>query len=163
MGYGIFNDFVDFAGLAQGIMQWNNPQPMLNTFFGQALAPSLPIIPFPTCSSCTATTGYYGLVTGVLEPMNSPTSQQWNVGIERELPGRMSLELNYTGSQSWHLPRKLEANYNQPCGGDAHPLLDLNGLRARLPESEHPAPRPINGRTRFRAGGRWLLSVLSAL
>jgi hypothetical protein len=128
MGYGIFNDFVDFAGLAQGIMQWNNPQPMLNTFFGQALAPSLPIIPFPTCSSCTATTGYYGLVTGVLEPMNSPTSQQWNVGIERELPGRMSLELNYTGSQSWHLPRKLEANYNQPCGGDAHPLLDSNGL-----------------------------------
>ena len=71
-----------------------------------------------------------GLITGVLEPMNSPTTQQWSFGVKRELPGRMSLELTYTGSQSWHLPRKLEANYNQPCGGDAHPVLDSNGFPA---------------------------------
>lgn len=120
-GYGIFNDFVDFAGSAQGILQWNNPQPVLNTFFG-------PTNVFPTCATCTAPTPFPGLVTGVLEPMNSPTTQQWNVSMETELPGRMSLEMTYTGSQSWHLPRKLEANYNQPCGGDAHPVLDSNGL-----------------------------------
>ena len=120
-GYGIFNDFVDFAGSAQGILQWNNPQPVLNTFFG-------PTGVFPTCTSCTAPTAFPGLITGVLEPMNSPTTQQWNVGLERELPGKMSVEVTYTGSQSWHLPRKLEANYNQPCGGDAHPVLDSNGL-----------------------------------
>lgn len=120
-GYGIFNDFVDFAGSAQGILQWNNPQPVLNTFFA-------PTNVFPTCSSCTVPTSYAGLITGVLEPMNSPTTQQWSVGLERELPSRMSMELTYTGSQSWHLPRKLEANYNQPCGGDAHPVLDSNGL-----------------------------------
>ncbi len=132
-GYGIFNDFVDFSGLAQGILQWNNPQPVLNTFFGYPIAPGfLPILPFPTCgtgpTSCTAPTPFPGLITGVLEPMQSPTTQQWNVGIERELPGHMNLELTYTGSQSWHLPRKLEANYNQPCGGDANPVLDQNGL-----------------------------------
>jgi hypothetical protein len=121
VGYGIFNDFVDFAGLAQGILQWNNPQPVLNTFFG-------PVGQFPTCASCTAPTSFPGLITGVLEPMHSPTTQQWNAQMERELPGRMSLEITYTGSQSWHLPRKLEANYNQPCGGDAHPVLDSNGL-----------------------------------
>jgi hypothetical protein len=120
-GYGIFNDFVDFAGLAQGILQWNNPQPVLNTFFG-------PTNVFPTCATCTAISPFPGLITGVLEPMRSPTTQQWNLGIERELPGRMNLEVTYTGSQSWHLPRKLEANYNQPCGGDAHPLLDSNGF-----------------------------------
>ncbi len=120
-GYGIFNDFVDFAGSAQGILQWNNPLPVLNTFFA-------PSDVFPTCASCTAVTPFPGLVTGVLEPMNSPTTQQWNVSMETELPGRMSLEMTYTGSQSWHLPRKLEANYNQPCGGDAHPVLDSNGF-----------------------------------
>jgi hypothetical protein len=129
MGYGIFNDFVDYSSLAQGQMQWNAPQPVLNTYFGYPLAPGfLPILPFPTCSSCTVPGPFPGLVTGVLEPMNSPTTQQWNVGVERVLPGNMNLELTYTGSQSWHLPRKLEANYNQPCGGDAHPLLDSNGL-----------------------------------
>ncbi len=132
-GYGIFNDFVDFSGLAQGILQWNNPQPVLNTFFGEPIAPGfLPVLPFPTCgtgpTSCTAPSAFPGLITGVLEPMQAPTTQQWNVGIERELPGRMNFELTYTGSQSWHLPRKLEANYNQPCGGDAHPMLDQNGL-----------------------------------
>ena len=120
-GYGIFNDFVDFAGLAQGILQWNNPQPVLNTFFA-------PTGVFPTCAGCTAISPFPGLITGVLEPMRSPTTQQWNLGFERELPGRMNMELTYTGSQSWHLPRKLEANYNQPCGGDAHPVLDSNGL-----------------------------------
>lgn len=121
VGYGIFNDFVDFAGLAQGILQWNNPQPVLNTFFG-------PSGVFPTCATCTNISPFPGLITGVLEPMQSPTTQQWNLGVERELPGQMNLEVTYTGSQSWHLPRKLEANYNQPCGGDAHPLLDSNGL-----------------------------------
>jgi hypothetical protein len=120
-GYGIFNDFVDFAGLAQGILQWNNPQPVLNTFFA-------PTGVFPTCATCTAVSPFPGLITGVLEPMKSPTTQQWNLGVERELPGRVNFEINYTGSQSWHLPRKLEQNYNQPCGGDAHPVLDSNGF-----------------------------------
>jgi hypothetical protein len=128
-GYGIFNDFVDYSSLAQGQLQWNSPQPVLNTFFGYPLAPGfLPIIPFPQCTTCTLPGPFPGLVTGVLEPMNSPTTQQWNFGIETELPAKLDLQLTYTGSQSWHLPRKLEANYNQPCGGDANPLLDSNGL-----------------------------------
>jgi hypothetical protein len=145
MGYGIFNDFVDFAGLAQGILQWNNPQPVLNTFFG-------PVGQFPTCATCTAPSPFPGLITGVLEPMNSPTTQQWSFGVERELPGRMSLELTYTGSQSWHLPRKLEANYNQPCGGDAHPVLDSNGFPV-FPASGCAAPNPPTGAPGFVQAG----------
>lgn len=145
VGYGIFNDFVDFAGLAQGILQWNNPQPVLNTFFGPGGV-------FPTCASCTAVSPFPGLITGVLEPMNSPTTQQWSLGVERELPGRMSLEVTYTGSQSWHLPRKLEANYNQPCGGDAHPMLDGNGLPI-FPASGCAAPTPATGAPGFVQAG----------
>ena len=153
LGYGIFNDFVDYASLAQGQMQWNAPQPVLNTYFGYPLAPGfLPFIPFPTCSSCTVPGPFPGLVTGVLEKMNSPTTQQWNLSLERELPARMNLEVTYTGSQSWHLPRKLEANYNQPCGGDAHPVLDSNGLPV-FPASGCPAPTPPTGAPGFAQAG----------
>lgn len=157
MGYGIFNDFVDYVSLAQGQMQWNAPQPVLNTYFGYPLAPGfLPFIPFPTCdavpSMCTAPGPFPGLVTGVLDPMNSPTTQQWNTSVEMELPARMNFELTYTGSQSWHLPRKLEANYNQPCGGDAHPVLDNNGLPV-FPASGCAAPTPATGAPGFAAAG----------
>lgn len=146
VGYGIFNDFVDYSSLAQGQMQWNAPQPVLNTYFGHPFGG--PFIPFPLCDSCTLPGPFPGLITGVLEKMASPTTQQWNVGIERELPARMNLEITYTGSQSWHLPRKLEANYNQPCGGDAHPVLDSNGFPV-FPASGCPKPDPATGAPGF--------------
>ena len=153
LGYGIFNDFVDYSSLAQGQMQWNAPEPVLNTYFGYPIAPGfLPVITFATCATCTVPGDFPGLITGVLEPMNSPTTQQYNLGFERELPGKMNMELTYTGSQSFHLPRKLEANYNQPCGGDAHPLLDSNGLPV-FPASGCPAPHPPTGAPGFVQAG----------
>ncbi len=122
-GFGIFNDFVDYAGNAQGQLQWNAPQPVLNTYFGNALAPGyLTPIEFPTCASCTVGGPYIGLVTGILGPMKSPTSLQWHAEIERQLPGNFNVTLNYSGSNSTHIPRKMEANYNLPCGTDANGL-----------------------------------------
>ncbi len=115
-GFGVFNEFLGFEGTAQGILQWNAPEPVLNTFFGEPLAPGfLPPIPFPRCAACTAPTPYVGLVTGLLEPVNSPTSNQWHFEIARELPGKLNLTLTYAGSQSYHIPRKIEANHNLPC------------------------------------------------
>jgi hypothetical protein len=115
-GFGLFNEFLGFEGTAQGILQWNAPQPVLNTFFGEPLAPGfLPRIPFPQCATCTQPTPYVGLVTGLLDPVNSPTSVQWHVEIARELPAKLSVTLTYAGSQSYHIPRKIEANHNLPC------------------------------------------------
>lgn len=130
-GYGVFNDFVDFSGNAQGQLQWNAPEPVLNTFFGESLIPGsgfFPVLEFPTCTACTDPTPFVGLVTGVLTPMNSPTASQWNVEIQRELPGRLLVSGTYTGSQSYHIPRKVESNFNLPCGGVDNPVLDSNGL-----------------------------------
>jgi hypothetical protein len=56
-----------------------------------------------------------GLVTGLLDPVNSPTSVQWHLEVARELPAKLSLTLTYAGSQSYHIPRKIEANHNLPC------------------------------------------------
>ncbi|MBZ5526883.1 MAG: carboxypeptidase regulatory-like domain-containing protein [Acidobacteriia bacterium] len=133
-GFGVFNDFVDYAGNGQGQLQWNAPQPVLNSYFGQpiwllyGLGGVIPPLAFPTCDSdplgrCTSAAGtYYGLVTGVLEPMNSPTSVQWHAEIERQLPSNFTFTLNYSGSNSYHIPRKQESNYNLPCGTDANGL-----------------------------------------
>ncbi|MBZ5539694.1 MAG: carboxypeptidase regulatory-like domain-containing protein [Acidobacteriia bacterium] len=122
-GFGIFNDFVDYAGNAQGQLQWNAPQPVLNTYFGNPFAPGfLPPTEFPTCSTCTVPGPFIGLVTGILTPMNSPTSIQWHAEIERQLPGNFNVTLNYSGSNSTHIPRKMESNYNLPCGTDANGL-----------------------------------------
>ncbi|MBI3948833.1 MAG: TonB-dependent receptor [Acidobacteria bacterium] len=115
-GFGVFNEFLGFEGNAQGDLQWNAPQPVLNTFFGQPIAPGfLPQIPFPTCATCTAPTPYVGLVTGLLLPVNSPTSIQWHLEVARELPAKLNLTLTYAGSNSYHIPRKIEANHNLPC------------------------------------------------
>ncbi|MBZ5702800.1 MAG: carboxypeptidase regulatory-like domain-containing protein [Acidobacteriia bacterium] len=134
-GFGVFNDFVDYAGNGQGQLQWNAPNPVLNSYIGQPIllfygAGGAPPIAFPTCDSdpwgrCTSSNQvnpYYGLVTGVLEPMNSPTSVQWHAEIERQLPSNFTLTVNYSGSNSYHIPRKQESNYNLPCGTDANGL-----------------------------------------
>ncbi len=114
-GYGIFNDFIDFSGNAQGILQWNDPYPVLNTFFA-------PQGVFPTCKSCTVSNGFPGLITGMLLPVNSPTTQQWDLELQQQLPHNLIFTMSYEGSQSWHLPRKLEANYNLPCSYEANGL-----------------------------------------
>lgn len=127
-GFGIFNDFVDYAGNGQGQLQWNAPQPVLNTFFGNPIAPGfLPQLEFPTCASCTVPGPFIGLVTGVLLPVNSPTTIQWHAEIERQLPANFTVTLNYSGSNSTHIPRKQEANYNLPCSTDANGLPVFSG------------------------------------
>jgi hypothetical protein len=123
-GYGIFNDFIDFAANAQGILQWNNPYPVLNTFFA-------PQNVFPSCQTCTVNNGFPGLVTGILMPVKSPTTQQWDLELQQQLPDSLIFTLSYQGSQSWHLARKLEANYNLPCSYQSNGipiLLNAQGV-----------------------------------
>jgi hypothetical protein len=115
-GYGLYNSFINFSTNAQGILQWNAPGPALNTFFGWPIAPGyLPVIPFPTCSNCTDPTPYAGLVTGMMLPVNSPTANQWDLEVAQMLPWHLALDATYSGSQSYHIPRKAEENYNLPC------------------------------------------------
>jgi hypothetical protein len=115
-GFGLFNDFIDYAGNGQGQLQWNAPQPVLNTFFGDPLAPGfLPVTEFPTCTACTTPGPYFGLVTGVLNPVYSPTSVQWSLQVQQQLPWNFILTGTYAGSHSYHIPRKIEGNHNLPC------------------------------------------------
>jgi hypothetical protein len=122
-GFGLFYDMIPLEAVA-GEISYNDPNPTLNTFFGAPNAPGfLPQIPFPSCSApasgfpvgCTANSGYPGLLTGVLEPVRAPTSAQWNLQFERELPWNLKAAFTYTGSQTWNIMRGIEGNSNLPC------------------------------------------------
>jgi hypothetical protein len=115
-GIGLFNDFIPLAAVA-GELTYNDPQPTLNAFFGEPLAPDfnvLPVIEFPSCAACTQSTGYPGLLTGVLDPVRAPTSLQWHFGLERELPGKVKASATYIGSHTYNIMRGVEGNHNLP-------------------------------------------------
>lgn len=118
-GFGLFYDFIPLEAVA-GEISYNSPNDTLNSFFGAPLAPGyLPPIPFPNCITetfnCTANSGYPGLLTGVLDPVRAPTSAQWNLEVEHELPGKFSLSATYSGSQTWNIMRGIEGNSSLPC------------------------------------------------
>jgi len=121
-GFGLFYDFMPLEAVA-GELSYNSPTDTLNAFFGAPEAPGyLPQIPFPSCpvqaggtSSCTANSGYPGLLTGVLDPVRAATSAQWNFSIERELPGKFTFSATYSGSQAWNIMRGIEGNSSLPC------------------------------------------------
>jgi hypothetical protein len=127
-GFGLFNDFIPLEAVA-GELSYNDPNPTLNAFFGAPIAPGgLPEIPFPNCMTvtltwttpCTVATGYPGLLTGVLEKVRAPTSAQWNLGVERQLPGGVKVGLSYAGSSTWNILRGIEGNSSLPCSVDAN-------------------------------------------
>ncbi|MFB3813156.1 MAG: TonB-dependent receptor domain-containing protein [Terriglobales bacterium] len=134
-GFGMFYDFIPFEALS-GELVYNLPQPSLQALFGITLLdkqlrgtkenPTMPPIPFPACppgpngtSSCTVPSGYPGFVAAVLEPVRPPTSYQWNLQIERELPGRLKVAGTYTGSRTYNIMRTIEGNSSKPCSFDS--------------------------------------------
>ncbi len=117
-GFGLFYDMIPLEAVA-GELSYNDPKPTLNSFFGDPIAPTfLPKINFPNCVtptfSCTASSGYAGLLTGVLEPVRAATSAQWNLQVEREVAG-LKASFTYSGSQTWNIMRGVEGNSSLPC------------------------------------------------
>ena len=53
-------------------------------------------------------------VSGMSYDTPQPYNQQWNFGIQRELPGRLLVNASYVGSHSVKLPLNLSPNNLQP-------------------------------------------------
>ncbi|MFB3813394.1 MAG: TonB-dependent receptor domain-containing protein [Terriglobales bacterium] len=135
-GFGMFYDPITLEQMS-GELTYNSPYPNLNARFGiTALPPAArgtpgnPLpgleafapIPFPACpalpngqSECTVPSPFLGLLTAMLGEVRSPTSVQWNLQIERELPAGFSLGVTYMGSHSYNNIRGLEGNTSKPC------------------------------------------------
>jgi hypothetical protein len=119
-GYGIFHDraYGNLVGNAKG-----NP-PFQQTFF------AFPCDQTTTNGTCVQTTGLTtptnvptspvvdqgAFISAVLFDPNfkTPYSQNWNVGIQRQLTTSMTLEVNYVGVKGTRLFRVVDGNPPQP-------------------------------------------------
>lgn len=54
------------------------------------------------------------LVNPIEFNLNTPYTEQYNLNIEREIPGGIVLSAGYIGSRGIHLPRPTELNFNHP-------------------------------------------------
>jgi hypothetical protein len=91
-GYGLFYDTV--LGNVPGNVMLNPP--FLPNFFVPA--------PFTQWPNSFAPSGF-PVLTVINKNLRNPYAQQYNVGLQRELPGRMLLEVSYIGTTGTKLPR----------------------------------------------------------
>lgn len=110
-GYGIFHDrvFGNLFGNASG-----NP-PFLQTFqeFPFDALSNVPV-PGTVPTSATVGEGFYQSAVLMDPKFKIPYSQNWNLGIQHELPGATTVELNYIGSKGNRLFRVVDGNPPQP-------------------------------------------------
>ena len=111
-GYGIFHDrtFGNLFGNVRG-----NP-PFTQTF-SNINADQLVNLPktAPTLTpSLTVPDGSFISPILLAQDFRSPLSQTWNFGIEHQLPGHVTVEVEYVGSHSTRLFRQVDGNPPQP-------------------------------------------------
>ncbi|HEX4803058.1 MAG TPA: TonB-dependent receptor, partial [Myxococcaceae bacterium] len=153
-GYGIFHDRV--FGQLLGLTRGNPPfqqiffQPFFNFSpppcapnqaptpqgFCLTLGPSVSVLPQPPSLSATSSVGNLGgnlpccILPFLMDPhLKMPYSQSWNLGIQRETPGNVLVEVNYVGTKGTRLLRLVDGNPPQPA-------LVAQLIAAGVPEQE---------------------------
>jgi hypothetical protein len=110
-GYGIFHDRI-FGNLFENSV--TNPpfNVTAQLFYGDVL----PNVPVPATFESSPIVPDGSFLSPVLIDRNLriPMSQNWNFGIQQELPGRSTLELNYVGSKGSRSLRVVDGNPPQP-------------------------------------------------
>ena len=66
-------------------------------------------------SGVTATTSGVRNLIGIGDDFKTPRTQQWNVGVQRQLYTRGVVDVSYVGSHGDHLIRPVDINYPQPA------------------------------------------------
>jgi hypothetical protein len=119
LGYGIFHDRV-FGNLFTNL-KGNPPfvagvQNFPNLDFANGAGPlvTLAALPPPATQpapSATVEDGSLLTAISIIDPnLKTPYTQAWNVGVQRQLGGGMTLDVNYIGSGSHRLFRSVDGN-----------------------------------------------------
>ena len=119
LGYGIFNDRI-FGNLFTNL-KGNPPfvagiQNLPNADFSNGVGPlvTLGALPPPvTQPAPSASVPDQSLLTGIdliNQNLRAPVTQSWNVGVQRDIGHRMTIEVNYVGSSTHRLVRSVDAN-----------------------------------------------------
>jgi hypothetical protein len=119
-GYGLFRDrsFFNIIGNIRSL------PPLGQTFvglpildFGPTSKAQLNNVPLPTSVVPTnsITDGSLAFVATIDPNLRVATAQDWNFGIQRQLPGNVLLEVNYVGAKGDHILRVVDGNAPDPA------------------------------------------------
>lgn len=125
-GYGVFYDTI--LGNVPGNIQLNPP--FLPGFFNPA-----PFVSFPDSFGPAA----FPVLTITDQNFATPYAQQFNLTVQRELPGQMALEVAYVGSTGTHLPRFRQINQAFLTQGEIDQLVPSVEERMLLMGIPQPA------------------------
>ena len=130
-GYGIFHDrlFGQLLGLTRGNPPFQQvffqpffgtppcTPPQVQSQVGFCVGPPLSGLPLPpSLTTTSAVPQGSGLLPFIIDPhLRMPYSQSWNLGVQRELPGNVLMEVNYVGSRGTRLLRLVDGNPPQPA------------------------------------------------
>ena len=123
-GYSRFYD--EWADITQLSQNFGGNWPAVNTIQNNGLNPALPTVTpadplqFGTGGSVVYPINDFSQVSQWMVDPNfkTPYFDQWNVGVERQLPANMTLDANYVGSNGRHEDWGPTLNTPQPGGGD---------------------------------------------
>jgi hypothetical protein len=91
---------------------------------------------------------FYPLIVNVIDPnFTSPYAMNFNLNIQRELPGSMILQMGYVGSQGRHLELVYEGNPISPAGAAAcaaDPACITNRANQHVAYPDHALYAPGN-------------------
>jgi outer membrane receptor protein involved in Fe transport len=127
--FGIFHDrvFGNLFGNARGNPPFEqdysrSPFDTVNGFYGDAIFQgfALPVppeqVPTAVIPDFDPNAGVGGLAPVLFDPhYRNSASNNWNFGIQRELPGNNTLDLAYVGSEGHHIFRVLDPNSPDPA------------------------------------------------
>jgi hypothetical protein len=124
-GFGIFHDrvFGNLFGNARANPPFEqdystNPFDSITNFFSGPVDPAVPPV-VPNTTPSTSIPEFDGTVGGLAPVLfdthfRNPSSNNWNFGIQREIPGNMTVDLGYIGSKGIHVFRAVDGNPPDP-------------------------------------------------
>ncbi|MBI3693343.1 MAG: TonB-dependent receptor [Acidobacteria bacterium] len=118
-GYGMFHDrWSQFASAARNNYPFNQSLSIFNTNFSNPAQGTKRIFPI-------------GL-TSFNSPWEIPYLQKWSLGVQRQLPAEMLLEVSYVGSKGTHLLRTRDINQPVASAVVASGQVSPNAVRPYL-------------------------------
>lgn len=113
-GAGIFYDLANFGSALTNDSYGTPPIGYQSIFYGSLAHLCLPLdtcFPVPTPQNSTWPYPYAGEALSTIQyNSGQPTMYQWNLSIQRQLPGHMTLTVSYVGGHSIHLWDVQEGN-----------------------------------------------------
>jgi hypothetical protein len=147
--YGIFHDrvFGNLFGNARGNPPFEQdyatqPAETINNFFGSG---GFPVVPPQTVPSPVVPDGSFLATSTFDNNIHNSSSQNWNFGIQHELPGNWVMDVSYVGSKGTHVLRIVEANPPDP--------VLVNQLVAQCEATPGCNPNSISGAGLWFIGG----------